>query len=71
MINSLDVDVVVIQHEFGIFGGEAGQYVLALADHLDMPFAATSHTVLPTYNDVEASVLEKLCARAALLTVMT
>ena len=71
LINSLDVDVVVIQHEFGIFGGEAGQYVLALADHLDMPFAATLHTVLPTYNDVEASVLEKLCARAALLTVMT
>ena len=71
LLNGLDVDLVLIEHEFGIFGGEAGQFVLALADHLDMPFAVTLHTVLPAYSDVEASVLEALCSRGALTTVMT
>jgi glycosyltransferase involved in cell wall biosynthesis len=71
LINCLDVDLVLIQHEFGIFGGEAGEHVLALAGHLDVPFAVTMHTVLPTYSDAEASVLEALGSGAVLMTVMT
>ena len=70
-LNRLDVDVTLIEHEFGIFGGDAGAFVLSLAAHLDMPCAVTMHTVLPEYSNAQASVVEKLAARATVLTVMT
>ena len=70
-LNDLDVDITLIQHEFGIFGGDAGAFVLSLAAELEMPFAVTMHTVLPHYTDVQASVVETLASRASILTVMT
>ena len=71
VLNGLGVDVTLIQHEFGIFGGDEGAFVLSFAAHLDMPFAVTMHTVLPQYTDAQASVVETLAARASVLTVMT
>lgn len=44
-INQSDVDVVSLQHEFGIFGGEAGSYILTLLRHLEKPVITTFHTV--------------------------
>ena len=70
-LNRLEVDVTLIEHEFGIFGGDAGAYVLLLVAHLDMPFAVTMHTVLPEYSDAQAAVVETLAAGATVLTVMT
>ena len=70
-LNDLGVDVTLIQHEFGIFGGDAGAFVVSFAAHLDMPFAVTMHTVLPQYTDAQAAVVEILAARASVLTVMT
>ncbi len=70
-LNRLDVDATLIQHEFGIFGGEAGAFVLSLAASLEMPFGVTMHTVLPHYTDAQASVVETLAARASVVTVMT
>ena len=45
-LNSAKVDVVCLQHEFGIFGGKAGRHVLRLLQHLEMPVVTTLHTVL-------------------------
>src|SRR5690349_13080572 len=39
-----DIDVVVIEHEFGLFGGPAGEAILELADHLTQPLVVTLHT---------------------------
>ena len=47
-LNDLGCDVVVIEHEFGIFGGVAGSHILALAGHLTVPYVVTLHTVLPS-----------------------
>ena len=46
-LNDAGVDVVNIQHEFGIFGGEWGEYVLNLMERVDAPIVTTLHTVLP------------------------
>src|SRR6201998_1285401 len=45
-LNISDVDIVCLQHEFGIFGGPAGGHILAFLRELRMPVVATLHTVL-------------------------
>ena len=45
-LNESDVDVVSLQHEFGIFGGKYGEYVLDLCRNLRIPLVTTFHTVL-------------------------
>ena len=46
ILGRLDVDVVLLQHEYGIFGGEDGDYVLSLVEDLPQPLVVTLHTVL-------------------------
>ena len=65
------VDVVVIEHEFGLFGGPAGEAVLELAENLSQPLVVTLHTVLSEPSDEQLSVLRRLCGRAVLTTVFT
>ncbi|WP_368853501.1 glycosyltransferase, partial [Streptobacillus moniliformis] len=62
---------VLIEHEYGIFGGEAGAYVLSLVHDLRQPFVVTLHTVLSEPSARQAEVLGELCHRAALVTVFT
>src|ERR1041385_2651731 len=45
-LNITDVDVVCVQHEFGIFGGPAGSHLLALLREVRMPIVTTLHTIL-------------------------
>ena len=45
-LNAGHFDVVSLQHEFGIFGGEAGGHILELLSRLTMPIVTTLHTVL-------------------------
>jgi glycosyltransferase involved in cell wall biosynthesis len=66
-----DVDVVLIEHEFGLFGGEAGAAVLELAEAIRQPLVVTLHTVLSEPSAAQLSVLRRLCAHAALTTVFT
>jgi len=44
-LNITDVDVVCVEHEFGIYGGPAGSHLLALLRELQMPIVTTLHTV--------------------------
>ena len=70
-LNGNGTDVVLIEHEFGIFGGEAGEYVLALAAELEVPMVVTLHTVLSNPSEQQAATLRRLCEAAALVTVFT
>jgi len=45
-LNESDIDVVSLQHEFGIFGGECGEYVLDLCRNINLPLVTTFHTIL-------------------------
>ena len=57
-LNINNVEVVSIQHEFGIFGGTAGSHVLALMRELQMPIVTTLHTVLKEPNDAQRRVMD-------------
>jgi len=65
---------VLIQHEYGIFGGPNGSHVLALTRALTehgIPYVVTLHTVLSRPSPGQATVLRALCAQAARVTVFT
>ena len=71
MLGRLDVDVVLLQHEYGIFGGRDGEYVLSFARELAQPLVVTLHTVLSEPTRHQAEVLAELCDEAELVIVMT
>jgi glycosyltransferase involved in cell wall biosynthesis len=71
ILGRLDVDVVLLQHEYGIFGGRDGEYVLSLMDELSQPAVVTLHTVLSQPTAHQAAVLEAVCRQAELVIVMT
>ncbi|MHB1244114.1 MAG: glycosyltransferase, partial [Gaiellaceae bacterium] len=71
ILGRLDVDVVLLQHEYGIFGGADGDYVVSLAEELSQPLVVTLHTVLSEPTAHQADVLVRLCTQAECVIVMT
>jgi len=70
-LNTSDVDVVSLQHEFGIYGGPAGSHLVALLRELEAPVVTTLHTVLRKPNADQYRVMQELIARSTRLVVMT
>jgi glycosyltransferase involved in cell wall biosynthesis len=70
-LGRVDVDVVLLQHEFGIFGGKDGEYVLSFAEEVAQPLVVTLHTVLSAPSANQLAVLTELCEQAELVIVMT
>jgi len=70
-LNASNVDIVSIQHEFGIFGGPAGSHLLALLRALNAPVVTTLHTVLRRPNADQYRVMRELIAHSTRLVVMT
>lgn len=64
-------DVVVLQHEFGLFGGRDGEDVLELVDALSKPLIAVLHTVLAHPTDHQREILERVMAAASLIVVQS
>ena len=69
-LNQADIDVVSLQHEFGIFGGPAGDLILSFLRRLRMPVVTTLHTVLTHPDPEQRRVMDELIARSARLIVM-
>lgn len=70
-INSQKYDACIIQHEFGIFGGPAGNFLLTLLKGLKIPVISNLHTVLQEPSAEEYEVIQQLAAGSSMLTVMT
>lgn len=70
-LNRSDVDVLNLQHEFGIFGGEWGEYVLDLVERLDRPIVTTLHTVLPDPPARPRRIVRALARRSICVVVMS
>jgi len=70
-LNITDVDVVCVEHEFGIFGGPAGSHVLALLRELNMPIVTTLHTILREPNEEQRRVMRELIRLSTRLVVMS
>ena len=64
-------DVVIVQHEFGIYGGADGQDVLALLAMLEVPSIVVLHTVLAAPTPRQRQVLEAVADAASAVVVMT
>ena len=70
-IEASEADVVWLQHEFGLFGGPAGDMVLELAERVAAPLLVTLHTVIPDPDADQARVMRRLVALATRLVVMS
>lgn len=64
-------DVVIVQHEYGVYGGIDGDEVIELIRSIDVPVIVVLHTVLLTPTSHQRSVLESVAALAASVVVMT
>ena len=70
-LNINNVDLVSLQHEYGIFGGRAGGHILTLLRELRMPIVTTLHTVLRDPDPDQRRVLEQIAALSDRLVVMS
>jgi glycosyltransferase involved in cell wall biosynthesis len=70
-LNSMNTEVVCLQHEYGIYGGTAGNYILTLLRNLTMPVVTTFHTVLRNPDQDQLMVLKTIADLSARVVVMT
>ncbi len=70
-LNFNNIDMVCLQHEYGIFGGPAGSHILHLLRRLKMPAVTTLHTVLREPNPDQKMVMEEIAALSDRLIVMS
>lgn len=66
-----EVELCIIQHEYGIYGGPDGEYILSFTTDLNKPFILVTHTVLPQPSPNQHRVLHKLAEQAAAVVCMT
>lgn len=70
LINSSRVDLVLVQHEFGIFGGRNGEYVLDFLEALRPPIVTTFHSVLLEPDDHHYEIVRRIGELSSALVVM-
>lgn len=70
-LNMNQVDVVCLNHEFGIFGGSYGSYILELLHNLRMPVVTILHTVLKKPKSRQKAIIEGLGSASDRLVVMS
>jgi glycosyltransferase involved in cell wall biosynthesis len=70
-LNNGGFDVVSLQHEYGIFGGEAGGNIVELLSRLEMPIVTTLHTILPNPTPVQRSVMRRITDASTKIVVMS
>jgi glycosyltransferase involved in cell wall biosynthesis len=70
-LNLNQVDVVCVQHEYGIFGGQRGSFIIELLSGLKMPIVTTLHTLLKNPTDEERHIIMQLAELSDRLVVMS
>ena len=70
-LNVYGYDVLSVQHEYGIFGGVAGQYLMNLVREAKMPIVTTLHTVLDNPSPEQRAVLDELMQLSERVIVMS
>ena len=70
-INASNADVVCIQHEYGIYGGWDGVYILSLISSLSVPVVVVLHTVLKNPTPNQKKIIQEMAQRASQLVVMS
>ena len=70
-LNTSGVDVVSLQHEYGIYGGAAGGHIVELLSRLKAPVVTTLHTMLPEPSPNQRRVMDEVIAASTRLVVMS
>ncbi len=70
-INISGADCCILQHEFGIFGGKDGVYILPLLHQLDIPLIVTLHTVMKSPSFSQKEILQRIGKMANRIVVMS
>jgi len=70
-LNMNQVDVVCLQHEFGIFGGDNGSHIIEFLSNLRMPVVTTLHTVLQNPTRGQSAVLKRIAQLSDRMIVMS
>jgi len=65
-----EIKIVCVQHEFGIFGGDYGNYIIPFLEAVEKPVVVTFHSVLPTPDEKRRRVVQAIAKRAAAIIVM-
>ena len=69
-INNSGFDLLMVEHEYGIFGGKWGKYLLELTQALKIPLFTTLHTVLPNPNEKQREILSSLASQSRKVITM-
>lgn len=70
-INYNKADVCILEHEFGIFGGESGVYILSLVNRIEIPLIVTFHTVIREPSHIQKVIVQELAKKAFKVVVMS
>src|SRR6266849_4142499 len=71
LLNNASFDVVSLQHEYGIFGGEAGGNIIELLSRLEMPIVTTLHSVLAEPTFTQRDVMRRIITMSTKIVVMS
>ena len=69
-LNASDTDLLVIQHEFGIYGGESGEYLLRFVESLQIPYIVIFHTVLRKPSVKQRHIMNRVGAGSVKVVTM-
>jgi len=70
-INQSGADVINLQHEFGLFGGVDGDYILPMLDSLTKPVITNFHTILPDPDEHKKYIMKRIIDKSAAVIAMT
>ncbi len=70
-VNSSNADLVNLQHEFGLFGGECGEYINCFLEKIQKPVVSTFHTVSPNLEPKAQTVLKQIAKHSSKIVTMT
>jgi len=71
LVSIYPVDLINVQHEYGLFGGERGEWLADLMSMLDKPAVLTMHTVLPDPDETYMRVTKALCEEASKVVALS
>lgn len=70
-INTSNADVCIMEHEFGIYGGESGIYILPLINRIEKPLISILHTILKDPSYVQRIIIREIAEQSSKIIVMS
>lgn len=69
-LNHSNIDLLVIEHEYGIYGGDCGEYILDLVNNIEIPVITTLHTILREPNEKQKLIMKVLGEKSVKIVTM-